>query len=277
VRIKYIETTPETAEAVKYVSNTLLLTYISFWNGVGARLGEHLENVDMDDLKQGVTADERISTWGSYVSNGAGGSCLGKDIQSLIFQLGQAGVDTSLLQSVYGINEHQKSYLIDRAVHEADFDFNQKTVALLGLAFKKHTNDMRDSAALKAVDVLLGKGVKEIRAYDPLATEAAQADWFNPEKNHLYERITYHDTVGEALKGTDATYISTDWEEFRGLAPVAVEVLTPPHLIIDGRRMLSDYTELTEAGFSVLPVGGRYVPAESEADTVEDVPETVQS
>ncbi len=277
VRIKYIETTPETAEAVKYVSNTLLLTYISFWNGVGARLGENLANVNMDDLKQGVTADERISSWGSYVSNGAGGSCLGKDIQSLIFQLGQVGVDTSLLQSVYGINEHQKSYLIDRAIHEARFDFNQKTVALLGLAFKKHTNDMRDSAALKAVDVLLGKGVKEIRAYDPLAIEAAQNDWFHPDKNHLYERITYHETVGEALRGADVTYISTDWEEFRGLAPMATQILTPPHLIIDGRRMLSNYDELTEAGFSVLPVGGRYVPGDTQEEETDSVPEAVQS
>ncbi|HLU11423.1 MAG TPA: nucleotide sugar dehydrogenase, partial [Oceanobacillus sp.] len=80
VRIRYIETTPETAEAIKYVANTLLLTYISFWNGVGARLAETFPNIRMEDLKRGVTSDNRISTWGSYVSNGAGGSCFGKDI-----------------------------------------------------------------------------------------------------------------------------------------------------------------------------------------------------
>jgi UDPglucose 6-dehydrogenase len=160
VRIKYVETTPETAEAIKYMGNTLLLTYISFWNGVGARVGEALPNVRMEDLKIGVTADTRISTWGSYVSNGAGGSCFGKDIQSLIYQLNQAGCSTDLLQAVYNINEYQKTYLIDRAIHEANFNFNQKTVAILGLAFKKRTNDMRDSAALKAVESLLSKGVK---------------------------------------------------------------------------------------------------------------------
>jgi UDPglucose 6-dehydrogenase len=92
VRISYIETTPETAEAIKYVANTLLLTYISFWNGVGARLGETFPNVRMEDLKRGVTADTRISKWGSYVSNGAGGSCFGKDIQSLIYQLKSASL-----------------------------------------------------------------------------------------------------------------------------------------------------------------------------------------
>ena len=87
VRIRYIETTPETAESIKYVANTLLLTYISFWNGIGGRMGETFPNVRIEDLKRGVTADNRISTWGSYVSNGAGGSCFGKDIQSLIYQL----------------------------------------------------------------------------------------------------------------------------------------------------------------------------------------------
>ncbi len=97
VRIRYIETTPETAEGIKYVANTLLLTYISFWNGVGARVGETLPNIRLEDMKLGVTADSRISTWGSYVSNGAGGSCFGKDIQSLIYQLRSVGQPTDLL------------------------------------------------------------------------------------------------------------------------------------------------------------------------------------
>src|SRR5690606_39313637 len=117
------------------MGNTLLLTYISFWNGVGARVAESLPNVRMEDLKIGVTADGRISTWGSYVSNGAGGSCFGKDIQSLIDQLNQAGCSTDLLHAGYTIDEYQKTYLIDRAIHEANFNFNQKTVAIVGLAF----------------------------------------------------------------------------------------------------------------------------------------------
>ncbi len=153
----------------------------------------------MEDLKIGVTSDERISTWGSYVSNGAGGSCFGKDIQSLIYQLNNAGRSTNLAAAVYNINEYQKTYLIDRATYEAGFNFNQKTVALLGLAFKKRTNDMRDSAALKVVESLLAKGVKSIRAYDPLAMEDARQYWFNPEKNHLFDRISYHTSAKEAI------------------------------------------------------------------------------
>jgi UDPglucose 6-dehydrogenase len=256
VRIRYLETTPETAEAIKYMANTLLLTYISFWNGVGARLGEAFPNIRMEDLKVGVTSDERISTWGSYVSNGAGGSCFGKDIQSLIYQINSTGRSTDLLQAVYNINEYQKIYLIDRAVHEAGFDFNQKTIALLGLAFKKRTNDMRDSAALRVVEALLVRGAKAIRAYDPMAMEDARHSWFAPRKNHLFERISYHDSAREAIQGSDALYISTDWEEFRGLSRTIETTVQPPYLVIDGRRMIPDYDALVRSGYEYLPVGG---------------------
>lgn len=258
VRIRYIETTPETAEAIKYVANTLLLTYVSFWNGVGARLGETFKNIRMEDLKRGVTADSRISTWGSYVSNGAGGSCFGKDIQSLIYQFNRAGQPADLLQSVHNINEHQKTYLIDRAVREAGISFNQKTVALLGLAFKKQTNDMRDASSLKVVEALLGRGVREIRAYDPMAIHEA-GKFLSPEKNHLFEKISYHESVKEALKGSDMLFISTDWEEFRGLSHTIEQIVKPPYLVMDGRRMIPDYDELVARGYGYIAVGGQYM------------------
>ncbi len=270
VRIRYLETTPETAEAIKYVSNTLLLTYISFWNGVGGRLAEAMPNIRMEDLKVGVTADARISTWGSYVSNGAGGSCFGKDIQSLIYQLNRAGRPTDILQAVYNINEHQKIYLIDRAVHEAHFNFNQKTVALLGLAFKKRTNDMRDSAALRVVESLLSRGVRAIRAYDPLAMDEARRNWFSPEKNYLFERITYHETAVDAIRETDALYISTDWEEFRGLARTIRTTVQPPYLVMDGRRMLPDFDTLVADGYDYLPVGGPLMQGGAGNSTAPD-------
>lgn len=257
VRIRYIETTPETAEAIKYVANTLLLTYISFWNGVGARLGENFDNVRMEDLKRGVTADNRISTWGSYVSNGAGGSCFGKDIQSLIYQFKSVGETPTLLESVYNINEHQKTYLVDRAMQEAGATFNQKSVALLGLSFKKQTNDMRDASSLKVVEALLGRGVREIRAYDPMAAHEARR-FFNPEKNHLYEKICYCNSAKDAIAGSDMLFISTDWEEFRGLSRTIETTVQPPYLVIDGRRMIPDYDELVERGYGYLAVGSPY-------------------
>ncbi|MDQ2997231.1 MAG: UDP-glucose/GDP-mannose dehydrogenase family protein, partial [Chloroflexota bacterium] len=238
--------------------NTLLLTYISFWNGIGARLGETFSNIRMEDLKRGVTADNRISTWGSYVSNGAGGSCFGKDIQSLIYQLKTAGQPTDMLQSVYNINEYQKTYLLDRALREAGARFNNKKVALLGLAFKQRTNDMRDASSLKVVETLLARGVTEIRAYDPVAVGEAKR-FFNPEQNYLFEKITYHDSAKEALAGSDMLFISTDWEEFRGLSRTIEQAVKPPYLVIDGRRMIPDYEELTERGYGYIAVGSSYI------------------
>jgi UDPglucose 6-dehydrogenase len=266
VRIAYRETTPETAEAIKYVSNTLLLTYISFWNGIGARLGETFDNVNIEDLKRGVTADDRISTWGSYVSNGAGGSCFGKDIQSLIYQFRQQSQSTKFLEEVYIINEYQKSYLIDRTINEAKFNFNNKSVALLGLAFKKQTNDMRDSSALVVAETLLARGVKSIQAYDPLATEEAKR-YFDPSKNNLFEKISYYSTVQEAITNTDALFITTDWEEFRGLTGTIEKLVKPPYLVIDGRRMIADYEALLQRGYDYLAVGSKFLKAKDVQDT----------
>jgi len=254
VRIKYIETTPETAEAIKYVANTMLLTYISFWNGVGAKIGEKMPNVNIDDLRLGVTADDRISTWGSFVSNGAGGSCFGKDIASLIYQLRRVNVSTKMLEASSEVNEYQKVYLIDRAITEVGFKFNNLTVAVLGLAFKKHTNDMRDASSIKVIESLLGKGVAAIHAYDPLANESAR-EVFDPSKNILFEKIRYFNSAREAITGSHALFISSDCEEFRGFSRTIEDTVTPPYLVMDGRRMIPDYNELVAKNFSYLAVG----------------------
>jgi UDPglucose 6-dehydrogenase len=258
VRIKYIQTTPETAEAIKYVANTMLLTYISFWNGVGAKIGEKFPNVKISDLRLGVTADERISTWGSYVSNGAGGSCFGKDIASLIYQLRRVNVSTKMLEASYEVNEYQKVYLIERAVTEADFQFSNKTIAVMGLAFKKHTNDMRDASSIKVIESLLGKGVAKIKAYDPLAIDTARIE-FQPSKNILFEKIQYYHTAQEAMEGSHALFVSSDCEEFRGLSRTVEETVQPPYLVMDGRRMIPDYEELVAKGFTYLAVGSMTV------------------
>ena len=254
VRIKYIETTPETAEAIKYVANTMLLTYISFWNGVGAKIGEKIPNIRIDDLRLGVTSDERISTWGSFVSNGAGGSCFGKDIASLINQLRRVNVSTKMLEASYEVNEYQKVYLIDRAITEAGFKFNNKTVAVLGLAFKKRTNDMRDASSIKVIESLLGKGVAAINAYDPLANETARSV-FDPSKNILFEKIRYFDSAKKAMADTHALFISSDCEEFRGISRTIEDTVKPPYLVIDGRRMIPDFKELVSKNYTYLAVG----------------------
>lgn len=137
---------------------------------------------------------------------------------------------------------------------------NRKTVALLGLAFKQRTNDMRDASSLKVVEALLGRGVGALRVYDPMAISEAQKR-FSPEKNHLYEKISYHSSVREALQGSEILFISTDWEEFRGLSGAIKQAVSPPYLIVDGRRMIPDYRELVTDGYDYLGVGSPYVGA----------------
>ncbi len=136
--------------------------------------------------------------------------------------------------------------MIDRAVREAGFSLNQKTIAVLGLSFKQRTNDVRDSSSLRVIESLLGRGVREIHAYDPLANDEARRA-LNPEHNHLFEKISYYDSAKEALTGSDACFISTDWEEFRSLSSTIEQTVQPPYLVIDGRRMIFDHERTDDA------------------------------
>jgi len=160
-----------------------------------------------------------------------------------------------ILESIVGrLGDLEKVYLIDRAITEVGFQFNNKTIAVLGLAFKKHTNDMRDASSIKVIESLLGKGAARIRAYDPLAIETAAAE-FSVSKNILFEKIDYFHTAREALEGSHALFISSDCEEFRGLSRTIEETVGPPYLVMDGRRMIPDFEEMVSKGFSYLAVG----------------------
>ena len=172
----------------------------------------------MEDLKRGVTADARISKWGSYVSNGAGGSCFGKDIQSLIYQFKSAGQPADLLQSVYDINEYQKTYLIDRAVQRRRASTSTRrrsrcwgcpsSSARTTCAIRRRSKWSRrcwDAASARSAPTIRWRCTRRKR-------------YFNPANNHLFEKISYHDSPKEALAGSDMVFISTDWEEFRGLS-----------------------------------------------------------
>ncbi len=263
-KTKIIRMSPESAEAVKYVANTRLLTQVSFTNGILVGIGESIPGVEVEKVREAVGSDSRIGYWGLYPSNGAGGSCFGKDIKSLITQMAKMGASQSnidLLINVLNINEHQKTYLLERADKQAGFDFNNKTIAILGLAFKQDTNDMRDASSIDGINYMLGKGATAIRAYDRLATHEAQKV-FAPEKNNLYSRILYCNSVQEALKESHAVYICNDSQEFNGVQSIIEEEVKPKYLVIDGRRMINNPKKLIEKGFTYIAVGsptsGRY-------------------
>jgi len=141
---------------------------------------------------------------------------------------------------------------------EADFQFNNKTVAVLGLAFKKHTNDMRDASSIKVIESLLGKGVTRINAYDPLANETASAE-FDPSKNVLFDKIHYYNSAKEAIKGSHALFISSDCEEFRSFSRTVEDTVKPPYLVMDGRRMIPDFEEMVAKGYSYMAVGSMVI------------------
>jgi len=261
----YVETNPETAEAIKYASNTLLFTQIVSWQAIPGKIAEAFPEVDFDMMKKGILADGRIAKWGSYVSAGAGGSCFKKDDLSLAFQLTHKGVDATFVKLVNDINEYHKIYLIERAEHEANYNFNKKSVVILGTAFKQGTNDMRESNVLAMVPLLLAKGVSQIKLYDPLALDEARKI-FDPKKNQNYSKIIYCDNIVNAVKGTDVAIISTDHQEFQGLIDIFIanssrtENVSVSYLILDGRRMIPSFEikNLMAKGIAYLPVGGKY-------------------
>lgn len=175
----------------------------------------------------------------------------------MIIQLRKKNIDTNLLETVNKINEYQKGYLFDRAVDEAGFSFNEKTIALLGTAFKEETNDMREASSLVAVEKLIGKGVKAINVYDPIATTEAKK-YFDPKKNRYFDCLHYFKNMGDAIKGTDGLYICSDWQEFRRVPDVIEELkLDIPYLVIDGRRIIANPKRLIDKGFTHLGVGYR--------------------
>ena len=113
---------------------------------------------------------------------------------------------------------------------------------------------MRDASSIKVVEALLSKGVSQINAYDPLANETARQE-FDPSKNVLFEKIKYFESAKEAIQGTQALFISSDCEEFRGFSRTIEDAVDPPYLIMDGRRMIPDYEELVTKDYTYLAVG----------------------
>jgi len=238
--VPVLRTNNKTAEMIKYASNAVLATLISFSNEVGnlcARLG----GVDVAEVMQGVhmaryfttplVDGERVTApITSFLDAGCGfgGSCLPKDVKALVAHGEAAGQPMPLLDTVIQINLKQPQRVIE--ILERSFpSLRGLKVSILGLAFKPDTDDMRESPAIPIAGELLARGAV-VSAYDPVATEAAR-------RVLPADRIRFVDTLEQALADTDAAVLVTRWDEFKRIPDVLGRMPKPP-LIVDGRRML---------------------------------------
>ncbi|MCA9629838.1 MAG: UDP-glucose/GDP-mannose dehydrogenase family protein [Myxococcales bacterium] len=238
---------PESAEIVKYASNAMLATKISFMNEV-ARLCDAAGG-DVEDVRIAVGSDRRIGFQFLYPGLGFGGSCFPKDTRALV-QTGQEfGVEMGVVAAAIAANREP---VRDMAKHlEAALgDLQGKVVALWGLSFKPKTDDVREAPALDLVELLLAKGAS-VRATDPQALETAQDGL---RYRNITSGIDLFGDMYEAALGADALVIATEWNQFRSPDPERLAEAMRGRLIFDGRNCMVPEA-LTDAGFSYRGVG----------------------
>ena len=238
-----IVTSTKSAELIKHASNAFLATKISFINAV-ANICEAV-GADIKEVCQGIGTDSRIGTRFLNPGIGYGGSCFPKDLKAFSSVARETGYDFRLLQEVMSINADQRARFL-RKVRSALWTLKGKKLAVLGLAFKGGTDDIRESPAIEIVRSLLKEGC-EIRAFDPAACDRSR-------EVLTEDGICYKASAYEAAHQADAMLILTDWPEFAQLdLPRLKTVMTYP-IIIDGRNLYDPRT-MAAAGFIYSSVG----------------------
>jgi UDPglucose 6-dehydrogenase len=229
------------AEMVKLASNAFLATKISFINEI-ANVCEQT-GADVGIVAEGMGLDRRIGPLFLRPGIGYSGSCLPKDVSALKQLAGNSGYHFQLLTAVIEVNELQKRRVVGKLTRHLG-GLRGRTVAILGLAFKPNTNDMRDAPSLVLAQRLLAEGA-EVRGWDPVALEAARG---------LMRGVDLRPTILEAVTGADAAVIVTEWEELRALASLEVREAMRTPLIVDGRNLL-DPEAARAAGFTYDSIG----------------------
>ena len=232
------------AEMTKYAANSMLATRISFMNDI-ANLCE-LVGADVNMVRAGIGSDNRIGRKFLYAGCGYGGSCFPKDVKALVKTASDCGYPMEVLQAVESVNERQKSILFRKLQRVfGDEPLAGKTITLWGLAFKPETDDMREAPALVMIDLLKKAGCN-VRAYDPIAMDEC--------KRRVGDAVTYCDNMYDALDGTEALLLLTEWKQFRLPDWNEVKRRMKRHLVIDGRNIF-DADEMTGYGFEYHCIG----------------------
>lgn len=237
------------AEMIKYASNTFLAIKISFANAL-ADLCEEV-GADIRLVTAGVGADPRIGRSFLNAGIGYGGSCLPKDVDSLIAFSQAVGCNTDLLEAVRQVNRQRVPHLIARIAALLG-GIEGKTVALLGLTFKPNTDDLRESQALELCRQLLAAGVN-VRAHDPLAMERVA---------QMLPEACYCPNPLDAAQGADAVIIATEWADYSALDPAVLRSVMHGDLLVDGRNCFTA-AQIEQAGLRYVGIGRRTASAET--------------
>jgi UDPglucose 6-dehydrogenase len=236
------------AEVIKYASNAFLAAKISFINAI-ANICENA-GADVSQVMKGMGLDARIGMQFLQAGLGYGGSCFPKDVDSLIHTASRFGYDFKLLRSVVEINRERASHLVDM-MRKAMGDLEDKTIAVLGLAFKPNTDDMREAKSLEVVRLLHAAGV-QVRAYDPVAMDNA--------KPLMPAGVTFCESAYEAAAGADGVALLTEWNEFKYLNLDRLRGLLRHRLIFDARN-LYEPERMRRLGFEYYSIGRKPVLA----------------
>lgn len=246
-----VRTDVASAEMIKLASNAFLATKISFINEI-ANVCEEV-GADVTEVARGMGLDERIGPRFLKAGIGWGGSCFGKDTIALKKLAGNTGYHFQLLSAVIDVNELQKRRVVGKLKQHLG-SLTGRRIALLGMAFKPNTDDMRDAASLVLASRLRGEGA-DVRAYDPIAEHRAR---------ELLPEVEISDSPVAAIEGADAVILVTEWPEFAELdwEQMARRMTTP--LLVDGRNFL-DPARLRAAGFTYEGIGRPADGGEPEA------------
>ncbi|MBC6316040.1 UDP-glucose dehydrogenase family protein [Listeria grandensis] len=232
----------ESAEMIKYASNAFLATKISFINEI-ANICEKT-GADIREVSAGMGMDKRIGSAFLQAGIGYGGSCFPKDTAALLQIAGDVDYDFHLLKSVIWVNTMQHQKLVNRA--RAYYgDLKNLTFAVLGLAFKPNTDDIREAAALSIIEMLLDEGAT-VKTYDPVAMENAQ--------RVLGDRVIFCNTAEEAVAQTDGAFVVTEWQEITQMDLNECVARMKQAVIFDG-RLCFDTEKMLDAGIEYYAIG----------------------
>jgi UDPglucose 6-dehydrogenase len=242
LEIPFVVTNVESSELIKYAANGFLATKITFINEI-AVICEKV-GADVHDVAIGMGLDSRIGSKFLQAGPGFGGSCFPKDTAAMADISRRNGYDFQIMESVLRVNEAVKARMIDKIVAALGGDVAGKTIAMLGLAFKPETDDMRDSPTIPIIKGLQERGAS-IRAYDPQGMDNARS---------IFENVTYCDDAYTTAKGADALVLATEWNEFRALNFERIRKALREPVLIDLRNVYDPHRMAT-LGFTYTSVG----------------------